>query len=268
MVAPTSIPFSSGLSSQRNQAARHLSDKKGGLLAGFGHKSQKPNKAEVSSSGLRTSIGKDNEENTTRTLSSDGSEQRPRASTQAASASFIRSRFLNRLGISKAAKHHMDPSSSRLKASSRVQVLSESYEETLKADYGKLDDAVDESIVSFQMSITLSSERSMLSSQESMSSSIDRGVSFDGTVTVHPIPARTAYSDRIRKTMWTSPTQMHENLTRNCVEFAAEGWDWRQVATDEDMVSYAGELIHPVHFASQCSMRNQFLQVMSHRSQH
>jgi hypothetical protein len=31
------------------------------------------------------------------------------------------------------------------------------------------------------------------------------------------------------------------------LEFASEGWDWRNVAGDEDMLHIDGELVHPIH---------------------
>jgi hypothetical protein len=49
--------------------------------------------------------------------------------------------------------------------------------------------------------------------------------------------------------LWQSPSEMQENVARNCFEFASEEWDWQKVRLDEDMVEIeGGELIHPVHF--------------------
>jgi hypothetical protein len=190
----------------------------------------------------RSSIG-------TLSCSSDDSEHSRRSPPKAASASYIRSRFLNRLGISEAARVHMEEAPRR--TSSRPR--SGSFSEALKADYGKTDD-------------TISSSHT---SATSFDSSTSRKLSFDCAVTVHPIPARSRYSGRIRAAMWTPPAELHQNIARNSYEYAAEGWDWRQVADDEDMVVYAGERIHPIHFAQggECSMRRQFLQVMSARQQ-
>ena len=78
-----------------------------------------------------------------------------------------------------------------------------------------------------------------------------RSVSFDEVVLVHAIPNKEAYSDRIRKHIWTEPLEMAINATRNAVEFASENWDWRQVAIDDEfyVCPRTGEKIHPCHAA-------------------
>jgi hypothetical protein len=118
----------------------------------------------------------------------------------------------------------------------------------------------------FQQSLSMSS---MTSTDTSSTQSLKeenvrpRAVSFHSAVTVHPIPKHTAYSNRIRATIWTNPMEMQESAARNCFEFAAENWDWRQVAEDQDMVHYQGERIHPIHFCHEYNMRRQFCAVMS-----
>ena len=77
-----------------------------------------------------------------------------------------------------------------------------------------------------------------------------KSLRFHDIVTVHPIPKYTVYSKRIRETVWTSAQEMEENVARNCLEFAAEDWNWESVLEDHELVYYHGELVHPVHFAA------------------
>eukprot|EP00977_Amphora_coffeiformis_P014456 scaffold4059_cov177-Amphora_coffeaeformis.AAC.7 len=77
-----------------------------------------------------------------------------------------------------------------------------------------------------------------------------KSVRFDHAVTVHPIPSHRGYSSRIRDTIWISLADMEKSVPRNCLEFAAENWDWREVLEEKDMFYHKGELIHPVHYFS------------------
>lgn len=74
-------------------------------------------------------------------------------------------------------------------------------------------------------------------------------ISFNDSVSVAHIPMRSEYSDRVRSRLWSNRYEIHENATRNAIEFQAEGWDWRSVTEDEGMFvcTSSGELIHPVH---------------------
>lgn len=175
----------------------------------------------------------------------------------------VRARFLNRLGISP--PQHQIPSSRSTNAprSQRRQMCEDPFQEDLK-------DPEEKRMRRNPLSFFRQSSSSISSSNRSGSKSFsedEKSVSFSPSVIVHPIPKHTAYSSRIRETMWTNPTEMQESAARNCLEFAAENWDWRQVADDQDMVSYHGELVHPVHFAHEYNIRRQFCAVMSAQSQ-
>ena len=188
------------------------------------------------------------------------SEQVLRSLPKAASASCIRSRFLNSLGFSKAAEDHVlrnqEASPSRSRSRPLLHKRSDSFSEQLKADHGLLD----ESMESGSYSSTASTCSSVRSGRR-------RSISFDDRVTVHPIPSRSSYSERIRNSLWTPPLEMQRMAARNCVEFAAENWDWRQVMDEKDMVVFEGELVHPIHFVRECSLRRHFFQVMSAQQQ-
>lgn len=58
---------------------------------------------------------------------------------------------------------------------------------------------------------------------------------FKESVQVIPIPMRHEYSNRVKARMWSSSVEIQENATRNTIEFANEGWDWRSVKLDESM---------------------------------
>ena len=83
-----------------------------------------------------------------------------------------------------------------------------------------------------------------------------RRVSIESNVTVVPIPSRAEYGPQARERLWSSADELYRNAARNALEFASEGWHWRTVVEDDDMLvhSVSGELIHPVHLRNVLEM--------------
>jgi hypothetical protein len=76
---------------------------------------------------------------------------------------------------------------------------------------------------------------------------------FNEEVAVCPIPRRNEYSNRIREHLWNSPDEMMRNAERNAIEFAAEGFDWKNAMEDDQMYRCiaTNEKIHPIHVERQ-----------------
>jgi len=147
------------------------------------------------------------------------------------SGSAIRSRLLHKLGIS---QQEVEQRQKHSRSSRRPRAQPQS--ESLKGDQGAKDENIE------------SGSLTSVSSSTSSSSIETKGVSFNASVTVHPIERRTAYSQRVRDTIWTNPQEMRENTARNVYEFQVESWDWKKVVEDHEMVLFQGELVHPAHF--------------------
>ena len=76
-----------------------------------------------------------------------------------------------------------------------------------------------------------------------------RGISFNATVTIQPIPHSSTLTPLQRRKMYSTSWEVRQNKIRNKKEYRYDGYDWRNV-TEEwemgvDMVT--GELVHPAH---------------------
>jgi hypothetical protein len=93
-------------------------------------------------------------------------------------------------------------------------------------------------------------KRRKKSSGDSSQAKPKKRCNFNETVEVVPIPMRNEYSNRVKSRLWNNAMEIHENAARNALEFASEGWDWRNVVEDDEMYicSASGELVHPIHY--------------------
>ena len=107
------------------------------------------------------------------------------------------------------------------------------------------------------------------SSSSSSSSGGSGGVMFDKNVSVLLIPTRKEYPSDLRESLWLDRREYKANKARNLKEFEAEGFDWRNVTDDEDMVlNEFGKRIHPIHYGQRwfhitCQMAKHQQQVLN-----
>jgi hypothetical protein len=167
----------------------------------------------------------------------------------------IRDRLLNRLGIEK--EHHIQETPDRSNVSALRHSEDVAFDELLKADYGMPDARLAERIRVSRADLATSPGK-----DSPLLKNLRKGVAFDASVKVLPIPSRTCYSNRIRNELWMAPEEIQQNAARNSLEFAAEGWNWENVAEDSDMVLYEGELVHPIHFVDEFSLDRRFCRVL------
>merc|ERR1719253_761329 len=113
--------------------------------------------------------------------------------------------------------------------------------------------ATTSSTVDAAMPSTAISSTASLASQDASAASQKaarsrRRVSLHADVAVVPIPPRDAYPPSVRARLWGSAAEIQRNAARNALEFAAEGFAWRDAVDDAGMVVVGdGEKVHPVH---------------------
>ena len=88
------------------------------------------------------------------------------------------------------------------------------------------------------------------SSSSSTASSKVKGVSFNESVRVLPIPPLSYYTLEQRRNMYTNRFEVRENKLRNKKEFAFDNYDWKNCTEECSMVicPMSGSLLHPAHF--------------------
>jgi hypothetical protein len=86
-------------------------------------------------------------------------------------------------------------------------------------------------------------------SDDDTGKAIAKGVTFNETVRVMPIPPLTSYTAEQRFRMYANRFELRENKLRNKKEFQFDGYDWRN-ATEECQMAIcpiSGEILHPAH---------------------
>jgi hypothetical protein len=161
----------------------------------------------------------------------------------------IRSKLLSKLGIELTNNLTIGNATAPSTEISRViqKGQDDAFQIPLKWDYGQIDRNLTRTKQTIESLVTVPGNTKI----EEKSSNRDRALCFDASVKVHPIPARSDYSNRMKSVMWVSSTEIQQNAARNSLEFAAEEWDVSKVVNDEDMILYGGERIHPIHFIQQ-----------------
>lgn len=166
----------------------------------------------------------------------------------------VRSRLLNRLGIYKSIpvsagrnNHHHHSISSSVDSTRVKHVIraeSNRHQIALSTNQNAARSLIGD-VSPYQQPLNDQGRVDMATAQRKTSR-----IQFSANVEVVPIPSRHAYSNRIKKFMYSNSTEIRENAERNVREFEFEGWDWHLVLEDDEMYvdSQTGALVHPVWF--------------------
>lgn len=78
-----------------------------------------------------------------------------------------------------------------------------------------------------------------------------KGVSFNDSVRILPVPHASTYSSVQRRKMYSSSMEVRQNKIRNKKEYRYDGYDWRNATEEWEMsvCMVTGELVHPAHTA-------------------
>lgn len=174
-------------------------------------------------------------------MSSSSSTNSRRITHNKSSSDQIRAQYLRRLGFGNARNTDPISSNKQNKCEESIMLKRFSYEDDIN-DYGT--PASPSSSIWHSTSPTTIMGFTQRSNRRQK-----RSVSFSESVSVQLIPHKDMYSQRIRKHLWNDPEELVQNAERNCIEFAAENWDWRQVCDDDQFFTCpdTGKKIHPAH---------------------
>ena len=75
-----------------------------------------------------------------------------------------------------------------------------------------------------------------------------RSVQFNEVVSALLIPERSEYSAEQKAALFQTKREIARNIERNLIEFAAEGYCWKDAFEEDDMITDSdGERVHPAH---------------------
>eukprot|EP00586_Coscinodiscus_wailesii_P002970 CAMPEP_0172485778 /NCGR_PEP_ID=MMETSP1066-20121228/13965_1 /TAXON_ID=671091 /ORGANISM="Coscinodiscus wailesii, Strain CCMP2513" /LENGTH=220 /DNA_ID=CAMNT_0013251243 /DNA_START=28 /DNA_END=690 /DNA_ORIENTATION=- len=170
---------------------------------------------------------------------------------QSQSQTNIRNKFLHKLGIPKPSPANSTAGDAQKPREVLLLRNALPIQERLKAqgDDRNQDINSERTPAPAATSASWASSLTTTTSRVSRRTSDELSISFNDNVSVVPIPMRNEYSDRVRGRLWTNVEEIHENAQRNLIEFAAEGYNWRDAKEDDEMYvcSATGDLVHPVH---------------------